>query len=88
MTKSATQKKERRGSAQRFAEARLRGTFSENPPACSCCPSHLGIGTYARPTRYGRPTPKANAAAIVAAVENGINVIDAAINYRFQAQRA
>jgi aryl-alcohol dehydrogenase-like predicted oxidoreductase len=44
--------------------------------------SSLGIGTY-----LGQPderTDAAYAAAIVSAVENGINVVDAAINYRFQ----
>jgi aryl-alcohol dehydrogenase-like predicted oxidoreductase len=44
--------------------------------------SSLGIGTY-----LGQPderTDAAYASAIVAAVENGINVADAAINYRFQ----
>src|SRR5437016_6978168 len=44
--------------------------------------SSLGIGTY-----LGQPDEKTDAgytAAAVAAVENGINVIDAAINYRFQ----
>lgn len=44
--------------------------------------SSLGIGTY-----LGQPDERTDAAytaAIVAAVESGINVIDAAINYRFQ----
>src|SRR5256885_129511 len=44
--------------------------------------SSLGIGTY-----LGQPDDKTDAgytAAVVAAVESGINVIDAAINYRFQ----
>lgn len=44
--------------------------------------SSLGIGTY-----LGQPDDKTDAgytAALVTAVENGINVIDAAINYRFQ----
>jgi aryl-alcohol dehydrogenase-like predicted oxidoreductase len=44
--------------------------------------SSLGIGTY-----LGQPddnTDASYAAAIVAAAETGINVIDAAINYRFQ----
>jgi aryl-alcohol dehydrogenase-like predicted oxidoreductase len=44
--------------------------------------SSLGIGTY-----LGQPDERTDAAytgAIVAAVENGINVADAAINYRFQ----
>jgi len=44
--------------------------------------SSLGAGTY-----LGQPTENIDAgyaAALVAAVENGINVIDSAINYRFQ----
>ena len=44
--------------------------------------SSIGIGTY-----LGQPDPRTDAAyteAIVAAVENGLNFIDAAINYRFQ----
>ena len=44
--------------------------------------SSLGIGTY-----LGQPDPQTDAAyteAIVTAVENGINFIDSAINYRFQ----
>ena len=44
--------------------------------------SSLGIGTY-----LGQPDERTDAAyteAIVAAVQSGINVIDAAINYRFQ----
>ena len=44
--------------------------------------SSIGIGTY-----LGEPDDKtdlAYTAAIVAAIENGINVVDAAINYRFQ----
>src|ERR1700723_1656801 len=44
--------------------------------------SSIGIGTY-----LGEPddtTDLAYTAAIVAAIENGINVVDAAINYRFQ----
>lgn len=44
--------------------------------------SSIGIGTY-----LGQPDERTDAAytsAIVAAIENGINVVDAAINYRFQ----
>ena len=44
--------------------------------------SSLGIGTY-----LGQPDERTDAAytaAIIAAVENGLNVVDAAINYRFQ----
>jgi aryl-alcohol dehydrogenase-like predicted oxidoreductase len=44
--------------------------------------SSLGIGTY-----LGQPDERTDAAytaAIVSSVENGLNVVDAAINYRFQ----
>src|SRR5215470_13157366 len=44
--------------------------------------SSIGIGTY-----LGQPDERTDAgytSAVVAAVENGVNVIDAAINYRFQ----
>jgi aryl-alcohol dehydrogenase-like predicted oxidoreductase len=44
--------------------------------------SSLGIGTY-----LGQPDDKTDggyAASVIAAIENGINVIDTAINYRFQ----
>ena len=44
--------------------------------------SSIGIGTY-----LGEPdaaTDRGYAQAVVAAVEGGINVIDSAINYRFQ----
>src|SRR5215470_16299342 len=44
--------------------------------------SSIGIGTY-----LGQPDERTDAAytaAVAAAVENGINVVDAAINYRFQ----
>src|SRR5258708_10371251 len=44
--------------------------------------SSLGIGTY-----LGQPDDKVDAsyaASVVASVESGINVIDTAINYRFQ----
>ena len=44
--------------------------------------SSMGIGTY-----LGQPDDKTDqsyAASVAAAVESGINVIDAAINYRFQ----
>src|SRR5215470_4152997 len=44
--------------------------------------SSIGIGTY-----LGQPDPRTDEAyteSVVAAVENGINFIDSAINYRFQ----
>lgn len=78
MTKSATKEGTARY-AQRFAGRAADGHFRE---AQRMVLSSLGIGTY-----LGQPDEKTDAAytaAIVAAVENGINVIDSAINYRFQ----
>jgi aryl-alcohol dehydrogenase-like predicted oxidoreductase len=51
-------------------------------PAHGLTLSSLGIGTY-----LGHPNPRTDleyTAALVAAVESGLNVIDSAINYRFQ----
>jgi aryl-alcohol dehydrogenase-like predicted oxidoreductase len=65
--------------ATRFSGRAAEGHFRE---AQGLTLSSLGIGTY-----LGQPddkTDQAYTAAVVAAVENGINVIDAAINYRFQ----
>jgi len=65
--------------AERFANRAAHGHFRE---AQNLVVSSLGIGTY-----LGKPDPKTDAsyaAAIVAAVESGINFIDAAISYRFQ----
>jgi aryl-alcohol dehydrogenase-like predicted oxidoreductase len=65
--------------AQRFAGRAADGHFRETHELVL---SSLGIGTY-----LGQPDDKTDegyAAAVVAAVESGINVIDAAINYRFQ----
>src|SRR3989304_1142527 len=73
--------------AAKFAATASPGHFRE--PA-ECAPpgepapllSSIGIGTY-----LGAPdeaTDQAYTAAIIAAVEGGINVIDSAINYRFQ----
>jgi aryl-alcohol dehydrogenase-like predicted oxidoreductase len=65
--------------AHRFAGRAAAGHFRE---AQRLVMSSIGIGTY-----LGQPDTKtddAYAQAIVAAVESGINVIDAAINYRFQ----
>jgi aryl-alcohol dehydrogenase-like predicted oxidoreductase len=65
--------------AARFRDRAAEGHFRE---AQGLQVSSLGIGTY-----LGQPDDKTDAtytAAIVAAVESGINVIDAAINYRFQ----
>jgi aryl-alcohol dehydrogenase-like predicted oxidoreductase len=78
MTKSAT-KEGTTGYAQRFAGRAADGHFRN---AQRMVLSSLGIGTY-----LGQPnekTDEAYAAAVVAAVENGINVTDSAINYRFQ----
>ena len=78
MTKSATLEGTKRY-ANRFAGRAADGHFRE---AHGLVISSLGIGTY-----LGQPDAKIDAsytAAIVAAAENGINFIDAAINYRFQ----
>lgn len=78
MTKSASKEGTTRY-AQRFAGRASEGHFRESHRLVL---SSIGIGTY-----LGQPdtrTDEGYAAAIVTAVENGINVIDAAINYRFQ----
>lgn len=78
MTPSATSAGTKRY-AERFAGRAADGHFRE---AQNLMVSSLGIGTY-----LGKPDPKTDASytsAIVAAVESGINFIDAAINYRFQ----
>jgi aryl-alcohol dehydrogenase-like predicted oxidoreductase len=65
--------------AKRFSGIAAAGHFRE---AQTLNVSSLGIGTY-----LGQPDDKTDgnyAASVMAAVENGINVIDAAINYRFQ----
>jgi aryl-alcohol dehydrogenase-like predicted oxidoreductase len=65
--------------AKRFAGRAANGHFRE---AQGLVLSSLGIGTY-----LGQPNDKTDqsyAASVAAAVESGINVIDAAINYRFQ----
>src|SRR5271163_1996061 len=65
--------------AQKFSGRAAEGHFRE---AQGLVLSSLGIGTY-----LGQPDLKTDAsytAAVAAAAENGINVIDAAINYRFQ----
>ena len=78
MTKSATKEGTTRY-AQRFAGRASEGHFRESQRLVL---SSIGIGTY-----LGQPDTKTDegySAAIVAAVENGIDVIDTAINYRFQ----
>ncbi len=65
--------------AKRFSGRAAEGHFRETQGFVA---SSLGIGTY-----LGQPDDKTDesyTAAAVAAVENGINFIDAAINYRFQ----
>jgi aryl-alcohol dehydrogenase-like predicted oxidoreductase len=78
MTKSATKEATTRY-AQRFARRAAEGHFRETQRLVM---SSIGIGTY-----LGQPDAKTDegyAAAVTMAVENGINVMDAAINYRFQ----
>ena len=68
---------------QRYAERfRGRATSGHFREAQKLTLSSLGIGTY-----LGQPNEKTDegyAAAVVSAVENGLNVVDTAINYRFQ----
>ncbi len=68
--------------AQRFSNYAAAGHFREQSAAGGLLLSSLGIGTY-----LGNPdsrTDQAYTDAVVAAVSGGINVIDSAINYRFQ----
>jgi aryl-alcohol dehydrogenase-like predicted oxidoreductase len=65
--------------AKRFDGRAAKGHFRE---AQRLVLASIGLGTY-----LGQPDAKTDEAyrsAVVAAVENGINVIDSAINYRFQ----
>lgn len=78
MSKSATKEGTTRY-AQKLAGRAAEGHFRETQRLLL---SSLGIGTY-----LGQPDAKTDEGyigAVVAAVENGINVIDTAINYRFQ----
>jgi aryl-alcohol dehydrogenase-like predicted oxidoreductase len=78
MTSSATKEGTTRY-AKKFAGRAAAGHFRDTQRMLL---SSLGIGTY-----LGQPdekTDEAYTAAVVAAIESGINVIDAAINYRFQ----
>ena len=78
MSTSATKEATTRYS-QKFAGRAAEGHFRQTQRLVL---SSIGIGTY-----LGQPDTKTDegyAAAVAAAVENGINVIDAAINYRFQ----
>jgi aryl-alcohol dehydrogenase-like predicted oxidoreductase len=78
MTRHATQEATQRY-AERFRGCAAAGHFRETQKLTL---SSIGIGTY-----LGQPDEKTDAAytaAIVSAVESGLNVIDTAINYRFQ----
>ncbi|HYL85858.1 MAG TPA: aldo/keto reductase [Candidatus Angelobacter sp.] len=78
MTRSATKEGTKRYAAK-FSGRAAAGHFRD---AQRLVLSSLGIGTY-----LGQPSEKTDesyTAAIAAAVESGINVVDAAINYRFQ----
>ena len=86
MTKYATAEGTKRYAA-RLAATAAAGIYRE-PVSCGtpseAAPlfSSIGIGTY-----LGKPdvtTDRAYTAAVVAAVEGGINVVDSAINYRLQ----
>jgi aryl-alcohol dehydrogenase-like predicted oxidoreductase len=65
--------------AKKFAASAANGHFRE---AQGLVLSSLGIGTYLGPA--DDKTDQNYAACVAAAVEGGVNVIDAAINYRFQ----
>jgi len=65
--------------AQRFAGRAAEGHFRAQQGLWL---SSLGIGTYLG--NPDAPTDQAYTDAVVAAVEGGINVLDSAINYRFQ----
>ena len=78
MTKSATKEATKRY-AQKFSGQAADGHFRE---AHRMILSSLGMGTY-----LGQPDAKTDesyTASAIIAVESGINVLDAAINYRFQ----
>ncbi|HTU32452.1 MAG TPA: aldo/keto reductase [Candidatus Acidoferrum sp.] len=66
--------------AERFAGRVASGHFRHTPAGISV--SSIGIGTY-----LGDPdaaTDRAYTESVVAAVEGGLNLVDSAINYRFQ----
>jgi len=78
MTKGATKEATRRYT-QRFAGRAAEGHFRETQRLFL---SSIGIGTY-----LGDPSEKIDenyTASVIAAVESGINLVDSAINYRFQ----
>lgn len=66
--------------AARFAGRAARGHFRETPSGLVL--SSIGIGTYLG--EADTKTDKGYAESIVLAVEGGFNLIDSAINYRFQ----
>ena len=86
MTTYATSDGTRRYAA-RFAATSAAGAYRE-PVGCATpergAPllSSIGIGTYLG--QADEATDRAYTEAVIAAVEGGINVIDSAINYRFQ----
>jgi aryl-alcohol dehydrogenase-like predicted oxidoreductase len=68
--------------AARFAGRAAQGHFRAQAAAADLLVSSIGIGTY-----LGEPNPATDIGyrdAIVAAVRAGVNLIDTAINYRFQ----
>lgn len=86
MTNHATSEGTRRYAA-RFAAATAAGHFREpigcgTPAAGGPLLSSMGIGTYLG--EADDATDKSYTAAVIAAVEGGLNVIDTAINYRYQ----
>lgn len=86
MSVHATSEGTRRYTA-RFAAAAAAGHFREpigcgSPAAGAPLLSSIGIGTYLGDADDA--TDKAYTAAVIAAVEGGLNVIDTAVNYRYQ----
>ncbi len=65
--------------AERFAGRAAAGHFREQQGLLL---SSIGIGTYLG--NPDAPTDRAYTESVIAAVESGINVLDTAINYRFQ----
>ncbi len=68
--------------AARFAGRAAQGHFRAQSAAAGLVVSSIGIGTY-----LGEPNPATDLGyrdAVVAAVRAGVNLIDTAINYRFQ----
>jgi aryl-alcohol dehydrogenase-like predicted oxidoreductase len=78
MTQSASKQATKRY-AQRFAGRAAKTHFRETQGLVL---SSIGMGTYLG--KPDSPTDASYTASAVAAVESGINVLDAAINYRFQ----